>query len=99
MKIRPTYCPSVPRIFEKIYTLANSAGDPEEIKKAVEVGFKVRQLQEAGAEGAAELQAAFDDAEEKLLKNVRNLLGGRIRQAVTGAAPIAKEILEFFYAC
>jgi long-chain acyl-CoA synthetase len=31
--------------------------------------------------------------------NVRNLFGGRIRQCVTGAAPIAKEILEFFYAC
>jgi long-chain acyl-CoA synthetase len=29
---------------------------------------------------------------------VRELFGGRIRQAVTGAAPIAAEILEFFYA-
>ena len=27
------------------------------------------------------------------------LFGGSLRQAVTGAAPIAKEILEFFYAC
>ncbi len=30
---------------------------------------------------------------------MRNIFGGRIRQCVTGAAPIAKEILEFFYAC
>jgi long-chain acyl-CoA synthetase len=30
---------------------------------------------------------------------VRALFGGRIRQCVTGAAPIAQEILEFFYAC
>jgi long-chain acyl-CoA synthetase len=30
---------------------------------------------------------------------VRSLFGGEIRQAVTGAAPIAAEILEFFYAC
>jgi long-chain acyl-CoA synthetase len=29
---------------------------------------------------------------------VRELFGGQIRQAVTGAAPIAPEILEFFYA-
>jgi long-chain acyl-CoA synthetase len=99
MEVKPTYFPSVPRIFEKIYTLANSVGDPEEIRKAVDVGFKVRQLQEADEPVPAELQSAFDEAEEKLFKNVRNLFGGRIRQAVTGAAPISKEILEFFYAC
>jgi long-chain acyl-CoA synthetase len=99
MEVKPTYFPSVPRIFEKIYTLANSVGDPEEIKQAVEVGFKVRQLEEAGEAVPAKLQAAFDEGEEKLYKNVRNLFGGRIRQAVTGAAPISKEILEFFFAC
>jgi long-chain acyl-CoA synthetase len=99
MEVKPTYFPSVPRIFEKIYTLANSVGDPEEIRQAVEVGFKVRQLQEKGEPVPAELQSAFDDGEAKLYQNVRNLFGGRIRQAVTGAAPISKEILEFFYAC
>ena len=30
---------------------------------------------------------------------VRGLFGGRLRQAVTGAAPIASEILEFFWGC
>ena len=30
---------------------------------------------------------------------MRAIFGGNIRQAVTGAAPIAPEILEFFYAC
>src|SRR3954454_4456175 len=99
LEVKPTYFPSVPRIFEKIYTLANSVGDPEEIREAVEVGFKVRQLEEAGEAVPAKLQAAFDEGEEKLYKNVRNLFGGRIRQAGTGAAPISKEILEFFYAC
>jgi long-chain acyl-CoA synthetase len=99
LEVRPTYFPSVPRIFEKIYTLANSAGDPAEIKAAVELGFKVRQMQEAGEPVPTDLQAPFDEADEKLYVNVRNLFGGRIRQCVTGAAPISKEILEFFYAC
>ena len=31
--------------------------------------------------------------------NVRAIFGGRVRHATSGAAPIAKEILEFFWAC
>ncbi|MEA2396827.1 MAG: long-chain acyl-CoA synthetase, partial [Thermoleophilaceae bacterium] len=100
MEVKPTYFPSVPRIFEKIYTLAtSSAPDLDQLHKAVEVGMTVRQAGERGEQVSPELQAAFDQAEEALFKNVRNLFGGRIRQCVSGAAPIAAEILEFFYAC
>ena len=100
MEVKPTFFPSVPRIFEKLYTLATSnAEDPERLKQAVALGVKVRQLQAAGQDVPEELQAPFQQAEEKLFANVRGLFGGRIKQCVTGAAPIAKEILEFFYAC
>jgi long-chain acyl-CoA synthetase len=99
-EVKPTYFPSVPRMFEKIYTLATSAApDREKLEQAVQVGVEVRRLQAAGQEVPAELQAGFDQAEEALYKNVRAIFGGRIRQCVTGAAPIAPEILEFFYAC
>jgi long-chain acyl-CoA synthetase len=98
MEVRPTYLPSVPRIFEKIYTLVTSAADPATIRKAAEVGVQVRELQRAGREVPAELQAAFDRFDEQIFSNVRGAFGGRVRQATSGAAPIAKEILEFFYA-
>jgi long-chain acyl-CoA synthetase len=99
MEVKPTYFPSVPRMFEKIYAMAVSAApDKAELEQAVKLGMKVRQMQERGEEVPAELQGAFDQAEEKLFQNVRNLFGGRIKQAVTGAAPIASEILEFFFA-
>jgi long-chain acyl-CoA synthetase len=98
-EIKPTYLPSVPRIFEKLYTLVTAHGDAEQIKAATQVGLKVRELQAAGQEVPAELQAHFDAAEEKLFKNVRAAFGGNLRQATSGAAPIAKEILEFFFAC
>jgi long-chain acyl-CoA synthetase len=100
IEIKPTYFPSVPRMFEKIYTLATSAAeDPEQLKQAVALGLKVRELQRTGQAVPAELQQAFDAADEKLYANVRALFGGQIRECVTGAAPIAHEILEFFYAC
>jgi long-chain acyl-CoA synthetase len=100
MEVKPTYFPSVPRIFEKIYTMATTAApDRELLDKAVELGMKVRLLQERGEEIPEELKPHFERAETELFQNVRNLFGGRIRQAVTGAAPIAQEILEFFFAC
>jgi long-chain acyl-CoA synthetase len=99
MAVRPHYLPSVPRIFEKIYTLVTSSGDPEKIRAATQLGLKVRALQDAGRPVPDELQALFDKADQELYANVRNVFGGRLRQATSGAAPIAKEILEFFYAC
>jgi long-chain acyl-CoA synthetase len=100
MEVNPSYFPSVPRMFEKIYTLATTnAPDRAQLDQAVAVGARVRRLQETGVEVSPELQQAFDQAEESLFKNVRALFGSNIRECVTGAAPIAKEILEFFYAC
>jgi long-chain acyl-CoA synthetase len=101
----PTYLPSVPRIFEKLYTAATAQVDratPEERKQfeqAVKVGLEVRRREARGEEVPDELRKPFEQADEKIFKHVRALFGGRIRYAVTGAAPIAPEILEFFYAC
>jgi long-chain acyl-CoA synthetase len=105
VETEPTYLPSVPRIFEKLYTAATklqeSAGedDRERFAQAVKLGVEVRRRRERGEEVPAEMQKAFDEADERLYARVRGLFGGNISQAVTGAAPIAPEILEFFYAC
>jgi long-chain acyl-CoA synthetase len=105
MEIKPTYLPSVPRVFEKVYTLAHGAIEaqaPEEkaqSEAAIELGVKVRDMMLAGEAVPVELQKAFEEADEKLFKNVRAIFGGRLRQATSGAAPIAREILEFFWAC
>ena len=104
-EVKPTYFPSVPRVFEKIYTLATaqlaqaSEQEREQFPRAIEVGVKVRDLEARGQPVPDDLRRAFDAAEERLYGNVRAIFGGRVRQAVTGAAPIAPEILEFFYAC
>jgi long-chain acyl-CoA synthetase len=104
VEVKPTYLPSVPRVFEKIYTLANAALEaqpPEEqerTRQAIELGGKVREMQAKGEEVPSELIEPFEEADEKLFKNVRAIFGGSVRHAVSGAAPIAKEILEFFWA-
>ncbi|OLB77044.1 MAG: long-chain fatty acid--CoA ligase [Actinobacteria bacterium 13_2_20CM_2_71_6] len=64
-EVRPTFLPSVPRIFEKLYT--------------------------AFGAGAAPLSDA-------LFAKVRAVFGGRLRMALSGAAPISPAVLEFFQA-
>ncbi|MEI7889621.1 MAG: AMP-binding protein, partial [Actinomycetes bacterium] len=97
-EVKPTYFPSVPRIFEKIYTMVTSnTEDPEKLKAAVALCSKVRDLQAAGQDVPPELAEAFAVADEKFAM-VRQAFGGNVRQAVTGAAPIAPDILEFFWA-
>jgi long-chain acyl-CoA synthetase len=98
MEVKPTYLPSVPRIFEKLYTLASGQLPAEEIKAIREVGGRVRDLEVRGEEVPADLQAQWAPLQPKA-DFVRNLFGGRLREAVTGAAPIAPEILEFFWGC
>jgi long-chain acyl-CoA synthetase len=105
MEVKPTYLPSVPRVFEKIYTLAHGAIEakpPEErqrAQEAIKLGVKVRDMINRGEVVPADLQKPFDEADEELFKLVRSIFGGNVRHATSGAAPIAKEILEFFWAC
>jgi long-chain acyl-CoA synthetase len=105
LEVKPTYLPSVPRVFEKIYTLAHGAIEaqpPEErerAQRAIALGVKVRDMINRGEPVPEELQVPFDEADEQLFKNVRAIFGGNVRHATSGAAPIAQEILEFFWAC
>jgi long-chain acyl-CoA synthetase len=100
METKPSYLPSVPRIFEKIYALASAmAPDEQQLRDAVKLGVKVRQMRRRGEDVPHEMTEAFDRADEALYKKVSGLFGGRIDKAVSGAAPISPEILEFFYAC
>jgi long-chain acyl-CoA synthetase len=105
IEAKPSYLPSVPRIFEKLYTAAQkmaqggSDEDQARFAQAVKLGVEVRRRRDRGEEVPAEMEQAFAQAEERLYSRVRGLFGGNIRRAVTGAAPIASEILEFFYAC
>jgi long-chain acyl-CoA synthetase len=104
-EVKPTYFPSVPRIFEKIY--ATAIGRVEKagpIKKAIfnwaiRKGRKVRELERQGKQPGPILRRQFEWADKNVLSNIRNLFGGNMKQCVTGAAPISPEILEFFWAC
>jgi long-chain acyl-CoA synthetase len=101
-EVKPEYFPSVPRIFEKIYTAAT--GEVEKsggIKKlvfnwAIGVGKKVRERERAGKPIGWLLRKQYEIADKQVLSKIRALFGGNIENCVTGAAPINPEILRFF---
>jgi long-chain acyl-CoA synthetase len=102
-EVEPTHFPAVPRIFEKIHEQARKragGGLKEKLfEKAAEVGREVRRLERSGEEPGFVLKREYELADKRVLSKVRELFGGNLRFAMTGAAPVAKEMLEFFDAC
>ena len=102
--IKPTHLPSVPRIFEKIHTAATAKADAAGGAKAkifhwaVGVGREVRRREDRGGHPGLVLKAQYALADKLVLHKIRDLFGGRVKLALTGAAPIDTEILEFFHA-
>jgi long-chain acyl-CoA synthetase len=101
-ELKPTYFPSVPRIFEKIYTAATSGMEKAGgLKKAIfdwslKVGAKMREVERSDRKPGFLLQQQYNFADKQVLSKIRNLFGGRLRLAVSGAAPINPDILRFF---
>ncbi|MDP8943807.1 MAG: long-chain fatty acid--CoA ligase [Actinomycetota bacterium] len=102
-ELRPTHFSAVPRIFEKIYNEARGKRGEglqgKVLDKAVEVGRRVRALERAGRAPGPILRAEHELADRRVLSKVRETFGGRLRLAFTGAAPVAREMLEFLDGC
>jgi long-chain acyl-CoA synthetase len=102
--VRPTVFPSVPRVFEKIYTGIVTAFDEARglkralISWAVRVGRRVSALRQDGRPVPRALAIQHRLADRLVYSKVKERLGGRLRIAISGGAPLAKEIAEFFHA-
>ena len=99
--VKPTVLPSVPRVFEKVYAVAMGmvpAGGEAEAQASIALGLRVREARDRGEPVGAEDAAAFEKLDGEMFALVRGIFGGQIKFAVSGVAPIAPEILAFFFA-
>ncbi|HYY02560.1 MAG TPA: AMP-binding protein, partial [Gaiellaceae bacterium] len=102
--VRPTVFPSVPRMFEKIYTAVIAAFDEARgvkaalISWALRVGRRVSRLRQDGRPVPRMLAVQHRLADRLVYAKVKQRLGGRLRIAISGGAPLAKEIAELFHA-
>ena len=103
-QVKPTVFPSVPRVYEKIHSAVVAKFDAETGAKrklidwALAVGRRVSELKRAGEPVPASLRAQFRLADKLVYAKVKERLGGRLRLAISGGAPLAPEIAEFFHA-
>jgi long-chain acyl-CoA synthetase len=104
VEVRPTVFGSVPRIFEKAYakimgTVEQAPPTKQRIFRWAEaVGRRGVQLWQAGEAIPLGVRLKYRIADQLVFSKLRAVFGGRVRYFVTGAAPIAPDILEFFWA-
>jgi long-chain acyl-CoA synthetase len=102
--VRPTVFPSVPRVYEKVHTAVTAKFDEATgvkrrlIDWALRVGGKVSKLRESERRVPAALALQHKLADRLVYSKVKSRLGGKLRIGVSGGAPLAKDIIEFFAA-
>ena len=104
-EVRPHFIASVPRIFEKVYDkITSGVAEKGGVKAklfgwAIGVGRQVSALQQSGKPIPGGLAFQRKLADRLVFSKIQAALGGRMRFAVSGAAPLNPAIAEFFHAC
>jgi long-chain acyl-CoA synthetase len=102
--IRPTFLLAPPRVWERIFSSITA-----EVKKrsavarkmfygAVGLGAEVARLREEGRSVPKAMLALLKVADRVVFSKIRTRLGGRIRLAASGAAPLGKDLARFYAA-
>ena len=101
-EVRPTLMMSVPRLYEKMYTkIIASVNDGSPIKQkifwwGIATGTKIVELNTENQPIPWLLQKKFDIADKIVFSKIKARVGGRLRFFISGGAPLAQKIGEFF---
>jgi long-chain acyl-CoA synthetase len=103
-EVRPTVMAAVPRLYERVYGRVLSAVETSPPLRqrifhwAVGLGTQKYEDHLAGRSHSPWLALQLRLADALVYGKIRERTGGRVRYFVSGAAPLAREIGEFFYA-
>jgi long-chain acyl-CoA synthetase len=103
LEVSPTFLVAVPRIFEKIYNGVISAAEASPVKHklflwAVEVGKKISWFKQHKERAPVKLLLEYKLAHKLIFSKLAEKLGGKVRFAISGGAPLNGDIAEFFHA-
>ena len=100
--VRPTVFPSVPRVYEKIHTAVlarfeeTTGARRRLVDWALAAGRKAGRLRAAGRPIPRGLALRLAIAHRLVFAKVHARIGGRLRIAISGGAPLAREVADFF---
>ena len=103
-EIKPHWMVSVPRLYEKVHAgVLMNVENEKPIKQkifhwAVGVGRQVSALKASHRSIPGGLNLKYKIADKLVFSKIYELMGGRLRFFVSGGAPLAKEIAQFFHA-
>ena len=96
---RPTFLLAVPRVFEKVYNSseqkAEGNGKGKIFRKAADVAIAHSKALDAGSVPLG-LKLQFALFDRLVLSKIRAALGGRVKYAVSGSAPLGPRLGHFF---
>lgn len=99
-EIKPTLLVSVPRIYEKLYAKVLDSASASPIKQkllnwALEIGKRQATCRLAQKPIPKALQLQYALAYRLVFAKIQNRLGGRLKYAISGGAPLSNEVGEF----
>jgi long-chain acyl-CoA synthetase len=103
-EVNPHLFGAVPRVYEKVYARVmdnvskGSAGKQKLFAKALDVGKRVVALKAQKKTPDLFLALQHMVFDKLVFGKVRTALGSRFRFAISGGAPLARELAEFFWA-
>ena len=101
---RPTFFLSPPRVWERMYSsiLAEIKKRPAPLRKmfylALGMGSRAAQLRRNGKPVPVWIASALRFFDKIIFNKIRERLGGRLRFPISGAAPLSKDLAEFYEA-
>lgn len=102
--VRPTFFVAPPRVWERIYSSITTEirKKPAAVRKlfymGLGVGSEAARARAQGRQPSAWVKASLRFFDRAVFAKIRGRLGGRIRVAASGAAPLGRDLAEFFSA-